>query len=106
MDNIILICAAGMSTSMLVKRMEAVAKEHNKDVKITAFPQHELTNYVGDIDCILLGPQIGYLEEEVKREYEPKGIPVEVINSSDYGMLDGKKVLKRALKMIKESKES
>lgn len=104
MDNIILICAAGMSTSILVRKMEAVAKEYNKEVTIEAFPQNELSDYKKKIDCILLGPQIAFQEDKIKKIYEPQGIPVEVINSLDYGLVDGKKVLKRALRLIKEAR--
>lgn len=98
MKNIILVCAAGMSTSILVKKMRQVAEEVGKEVHIEAMPKGSLDNYKGEIDCILVGPQISYLEDEIRRENP--NIPVEVINSVDYGMVDGKKVLKRAYKLM------
>ncbi|EJK3322017.1 PTS sugar transporter subunit IIB, partial [Salmonella enterica] len=36
MKNILLVCAAGMSTSMLVKRMQAYAESTNTEVNINA----------------------------------------------------------------------
>ena len=38
---------------------------------------------------------------KVKDLMEPKGIPVDVINSVDYGTMNGAKVLEQAISMIK-----
>lgn len=48
---------------------------------------------------LLIGPQVGYLEDDFKAKYEPKGIKVSVINTMDYGMMNGEKVLGDALKL-------
>lgn len=98
MKNIILVCNAGMSTSILVKKMKQVAEEVGKEVTIQALPKTSLDQYTGPVDCILIGPQIGYLEDGIREQWA--GLPIEVINSVDYGMVDGKKVLKRAFKLM------
>lgn len=41
MKNIMLCCAAGMSTSLLVTKMEKAAKEQNIEAKIWAVPVEE-----------------------------------------------------------------
>lgn len=97
MKRITLICAAGMSTSLLVTKMEDVAKKHNLPVTIIAVPQAKFLEYEDKTDILLLGPQVSFLYEELKAKYEPKGIVVKVIDSSDYGMMNGAKVLKAAL---------
>ena len=38
MKNIVLCCAAGMSTSMLVQRMQAAAQQKGVEVSIKAVP--------------------------------------------------------------------
>ncbi|MDU5947283.1 MAG: PTS sugar transporter subunit IIB, partial [Paenibacillus macerans] len=48
-------------------------------------------------DVLLIGPQVGYLEGDFKAKYEPQGIKVSVINTMDYGMMNGEKVLANAL---------
>lgn len=45
------------------------------------------------IDCVLLGPQVRHLLEDTKERTAPYHIPVAVIDSVDYGMMDGEKVL-------------
>ncbi|EQB9249342.1 PTS sugar transporter subunit IIB, partial [Listeria monocytogenes] len=40
-------------------------------------------------------------EGNMKKKLEPKGIPLAVINSVDYGMMKGDKVLDQALDLMK-----
>lgn len=99
MKRITLACAAGMSTSLLVSKMNLVAATQGIDVKIRAVPKNDFGQYASETDVLLLGPQISYTLEEMKTEYEPKGIKVAVINSMDYGTMNGEKVLNDALNL-------
>ncbi len=106
MKKIYLFCSAGMSTSMLASKMQEVANEHNVPVKVAAFSHNKL----GDIiaadrpDCILLGPQVKYMYDETVQKYGSENIPIAVIDAADYGMMNGEKVLKTAIKLIKGNK--
>lgn len=97
MKRITLVCCAGMSTSLLVTKMQEVATKNNLPVSIIAVSQAKFSQYEDETDILLLGPQVGFLLEEFKEKYEPKGIVVRIIDSTDYGMLNGAKVLKAAL---------
>lgn len=99
MKKITLVCAAGMSTSLLVSKMKAAAKKMNIDVEIRATAESNFPEFEKDTDIVLLGPQVGYTLKRMKETYEPKGIKVAVINSLDYGVMNGAKVLKEALEM-------
>lgn len=99
MKRITLACAAGMSTSLLVSKMNLVAATKGMEVKIRAVPKNDFGQYASETDVLLLGPQISYAFEEMKAEYEPKGIKVAVINSMDYGTMNGEKVLNDALNL-------
>lgn len=91
MRNIVLFCSAGMSTSVMVRKMEEAAKAMNYDCKIAAYSVSEATTYGPDADIILLGPQIRFNLNKV-RGLLPGKI-VEVIDMRAYGMLDGKGVI-------------
>lgn len=105
--NIVLCCAAGMSTSLLVEKMKAAAKELCPEAEIVAVPEAEIMHYIDaaeekdKADVILLGPQVRYKLQNLKRAGEEKGIPVAVIAPVDYGMINGKKVLECALDLMK-----
>ncbi|MEG2786783.1 MAG: PTS sugar transporter subunit IIB [Romboutsia sp.] len=100
--KIYLFCSAGMSTSLLASKMQNVAKQHNLPIEVEAFPYSEIDKIVEqrNPDCILLGPQVKFMLKEVQGKFDEK-IPVDVINSMDYGSMNGEKVLKTAIKMIK-----
>lgn len=92
--KIILACAGGMSTGMLVNRMKEYVGKQAIEADIEAYGLSELEDYVAGTDIILLGPQIGFQKEEVEQKYP--GIPIEVIDMMDYGMMNGEKVFKLA----------
>ncbi len=98
MKKILLVCNAGMSTSMLVKKMQDAGKELNIDVSIEAKSLADAKKEITEADIILLGPQIRYELDNVKKIAGTT--PVEAINMMDYGMMNGKKVLEHALSVI------
>lgn len=100
-ETIMLVCSAGMSTSLLVTKMEKAAAEKGLEAKIFAVAEAEAANHLDEIDVLLLGPQVRFLEGNMKKKLEPKGIPLAVINSVDYGMMKGDKVLEQALELMK-----
>lgn len=103
MKTIMLACAAGMSTSLLVNKMIAAAKEKGFDANIFAVAASEAEEEIEKqmVDVLLLGPQVRYMEHEFCAKLSPKGIPVGVIPMADYGMMNGANVLKFAENLIK-----
>ena len=97
MKKIILLCAGGMSTSVLVNNMKKEAASLNYDCYIEAFAVDAAAKVAADADCVLLGPQISYKLDDVKKEIT---CPVESIDMSAYGMMNGKKVLQQARKLM------
>ena len=106
MKKVYLFCSAGMSTSMLASNMQDVANQHNIPIKVAAFPHNKLEEIISEDrpDCILLGPQVKYMYEETVEQFGSQGIPIAVIDQGDYGMMNGEKVLKSAIRLIKENK--
>lgn len=100
MIRITLICAGGMSTSMLVAKMQKVAKDKGVEAEIVAIAEGKFKKeYSNKTDVLLLGPQVGFMINDFKSQYEPTGMKVDVIDSIDYGMMNGEKVLNIALNL-------
>lgn len=99
MKKILLACSAGMSTSMLVRKMQQAATAMTLDAEINAVSVTEATDRIGDVDVVLLGPQVAFQKDAVLRIAAGR-TPVEVIDMRDYGMMNGKKVLEHALTLI------
>ncbi|MGX7419796.1 PTS sugar transporter subunit IIB [Carnobacterium gallinarum] len=106
--KIYLFCDAGMSTSIMVNKMQAVADQHQMPLEISAYPVARAIEVVTAEKpiCILLGPQVRFLLPKITEQFEPLGIPVGGIDPEIYGMMDGEKALKSALKLIKSKKQS
>jgi len=102
--NIILVCSAGMSTSMIVSKMKKVAADNSLDVEVAAIPSTEAEEYIetNNVDVLLLGPQVRYLEKRFKELGEKANVKVDVINPVHYGTMNGEKILQQALDLTKE----
>ena len=94
---LLLVCAAGMSTSLLVNRMKEAAETKEIEFQIEAHPVGQIEKYGEAADVILLGPQVRYELKNVKKMFLDK--PAEIINMQDYGTMNGAKVLDTALKL-------
>ena len=106
MKRVYLFCSAGMSTSMLASKMQDVANSHDLPIEVEAFPDGKNGQIIDEKhpDVILLGPQVKYRYGEIVEKYGDKGIPIQVIDQTDYGMMNGEKVLKSAIKLMKAAK--
>ena len=94
MKKIVLLCAGGMSTSILVNKMKAHAASIGKEFDIDAFSIDSAANVAKDADCVMLGPQVSYRKSDVAQYVS---CPIDAI---EYGLMDGKKVLLQALKLM------
>ena len=99
--KILLCCSAGMSTSLLVSKMEASAKSKGIECTIWAVGSTEINEQINKADVLLLGPQVRYMLSQLKKTGEKIGIPVESINPMHYGLCNGEEVLKQAIQLIK-----
>ncbi|MBF2656514.1 PTS sugar transporter subunit IIB [Listeria seeligeri] len=103
MKNIMLVCSAGMSTSLLVKKMTEAIEKSQVEATVIAVAEADFDKYRNNVDVVLLAPQVRFLEKNLKRVLDPLGIPVSIINGIDYGTMDGEKVLNDALTMVENS---
>lgn len=99
MVKIMLACSAGMSTSLLVTKMQEAAKNQGVEAEIWAISEVNLANEIGNCDVLLLGPQVRYILTKATELAKPHNVPVEVINMMDYGRCNGEGVLNRALEL-------
>lgn len=96
--KILLVCNAGMSTGIMKMKLEQEAKTRGLDASVDAIPMVELGDNLEGTSVILLGPQIRFALDDIKKQAE--GIQVMAIAAQDFGMMNAKKVLDEALKEI------
>ena len=98
MIRILLACAGGMSTSLLMEKMRAEAQKRGIEVTVEARSEKSVQKLMGTFDVLLLGPQVRYVLKSMEKMLDGK-CPVAVIDMKDYGTMNGSKVLDTALKI-------
>lgn len=98
MRNIVLFCVNGMSSGLVVERMQQAADKEGYECKVISYA---LGNS-GDVaklnpDCVLLSPQARYLLPQFQAQMS---CPVESIDMMSFGRMDGVKVLAQAKRMM------
>ena len=96
--KILLVCNAGMSTGIMKMKLEQEAKARGLEASVDATPMVELGDNLEETSIILLGPQIRFALDDIKKQAE--GIPVMAIAAQYFGMMNVKKVLDEALKEL------
>lgn len=96
--KILLLCAGGMSTSILMKKLQKYAKDQGIDLKIeaTGLSSDSYATEAKKFDVILMGPQVSYRMDEVKKA---TGKPVDAIPSVDYALGNAENIFEIAKKL-------
>lgn len=93
--KIVLVCMAGMSTSLLVENMKKYAEPEDR---ITAMSYTELEHTLDGekVDVVLLGPQIKMHYDELKDICDRRNVKIAILAPVVYGRMDGTKAMEMA----------
>ena len=100
MRKIVLLCSAGMSTSILVTKMQQAAADQGYEAEVSAHSVSEASRVGADADIILLGPQVRFNLSNVQKQLPGK--PVEVIDMRAYGTMNGEAVINEVKKVLND----
>ncbi|MDE6108311.1 MAG: PTS sugar transporter subunit IIB [Oscillospiraceae bacterium] len=92
--RVLLCCAGGLSSSILMKKMKAYAESHGEELDIIAVGTGEAVEQWNEgWDCVLVAPQASYRMNDMKQTIQ---IPMASVPSLEYAIGDAEKVLKLA----------
>ena len=97
--KIVLVSYSGTSASILKDRMSAWATANMIEVEIVISSLSGLDEGKEDADIVLVGPQVRCALASV-RERVPVTIPVLAVDTRDFGMAKGDRVMKEAIAKI------
>ena len=101
--KIMLVCAAGASSTIMAQEMRKAAVEMGRDdIKVEAQSEYEFEGYLEECDVALFGPHLRNMEPQLKEIADEYGVPSGCISSEAYGNIDGKKGLEEALALLGE----
>ncbi|MDV4150364.1 PTS sugar transporter subunit IIB [Clostridium sp. AL.422] len=97
--RIVLCCAGGFSTTMLMNNMKKTLRESKKlneaDFEFIAVPVDLLKHEGSKCDVVVVGPQIAHKIDYIKEIIG--STPYTIIDQDTYGKMDGATALKMAL---------
>ncbi len=92
--RVLLCCAGGLSSSILMKKMQTWAASHGEELDIVAVGTGEAQErWQEGWDCVLVAPQASYRMDDMKKEIQ---IPMAAVPSLDYAIGNAENVMKRA----------
>ena len=95
--KILLVCAAGLSTSILMKKLEKYAEQNGIELDIDAVGIGEYQETCADYDVLLLGPQVSYQLNTVK---QGSVMPTTENKEQEYGIGNAANVLALAQSLL------
>lgn len=91
--KILVVCNAGMSSSILVKKIKEYAASISEETDVKAVSSASVSNEAGQWDVCLVAPQIMYAVEDVKKQL---GVPTAAVDMRTYAIADGKAAYEQA----------
>lgn len=102
--KIVLVCYSGSSASILRDRMLAWTHANLMETEIIISSMAGLDEDKEDADIVLVGPQVRCAMANI-RERVPLKIPVLAVDTRDYGMAKGDRIMQEAMAEVKRYKD-
>lgn len=103
--NVLLVCGSGASSSFMAAKMRFAAKEKGLEINLTARSEGEISNYIGDVDAIMVGPHLVGDYENLKKRYSDE-CKVILMEKGYYAKLDGEKAIGHLLEELEKHSKS
>lgn len=103
--RVLMVCAIGMSSSLIEQKTSKVAEEAGVPFEIKAIDVPEVGRWSFDenpVDIVLIAPQARFKKRSIDEAATPYGIVVENIDSVAYGMIDGEKIFEQIMDALKD----
>lgn len=102
--KILIICAGGMSSSIVTKKArEAALRRTNENIIVDESATYDIPNKANEFDIFLVAPQVKYLVPNLKNQVNGK--PVGLIPPAIYARMDGNKIIDFALSLVSNKSE-
>jgi PTS system cellobiose-specific IIB component len=101
--NVLVVCAAGMSSSLLESKTKLAAEAHGHGLNIHALSVSEISCYdfgSKPVDMVLVAPQVRYKKKSICDLAAPHGVVVQDIEPMTFGMVDGEKLFEQIVQAV------
>lgn len=98
--RVLLVCGGGASSGFMATNLRKAAKERGIDLEAKARSETEVELYASEVDCIMIGPHLSYMEQEMRDRVKDTGAVVLLMDRTYYSTLDGNAALDHLLKAL------
>jgi len=102
--KVLIVCAMGMSSSLLETKTIEAGKNAGVEVKMHAIttPDVGMWDWQANwVDVVLVAPQVRYKRKSIAQAANPLGIIVQDIDPITFGMVDGEKLFQQVREAVK-----
>lgn len=97
--KLMLSCIGGISTTLLIEKIEEAAKERDINIEVWSVPETKIEEEIGNFDVLLITAPVN--KSRVAKLLEGK-FPVNNIELAKYTTLDGNGVLDQAISLYED----
>lgn len=101
--KIMLVCAGGMSTGVLMRKMIRYWKEIGEPLEVFACGLADYREQDKPYDLVLVGPQVAYRLAQISEDVK---VPCAAINSTDYALGDCEKIYQQACALYEKGQNA
>lgn len=99
--RVLLVCGSGASSGFMASNIRKAAKKQGLDLIVTARSEAEIENYIADIDCLVVGPHIAHILDDVDNIVGDRDVKVTLLEAQDYATFNGENALNQILSLFK-----
>lgn len=101
MKTVMLACSVGISTNVLVRKLQKEIIAQDIEWEVFAVPISEVKEELKQrpVDVLLIGPQSQHYKEELNNLYGEE-LVISTISAKDYGQMNAENILKQLLNLL------
>ena len=100
--NVLLVCGSGASSGFMAANMRKAAAARGIEITVNARSESTVEDHVEEIDCLMIGPHLAHLKQEMEERCEGYDVKVAIIEKDAYAHLNGDKALDQVLALFGE----
>lgn len=100
--NLLLICASGITTGLLVRSIENNIEKEKLPVHVFSAPSIVAQQIIKDeaVDAILIGPHISHELDRLEDLLNYEGIPYRLMDEESYRLLNGTEIFEQGKQLL------
>ncbi len=102
--KVLIVCAMGMSSSLLESKTIEAGKARGVEVQMNAITTPDVARWdfaTNWVDIVLVAPQVRYKRKSIAEAANPHGIIVQDIDPVTFGMVDGEKLFQQIWEAVR-----